>query len=94
MPVAVHYGIDPVHFGVMFVLNICIGIVHPPISTNMFITCALARNCSISHYTREAVPFLIALLLLLAVVTISRRDTNPSAVFWLTPTRCARTPTL
>ena len=68
MPVAVHYGIEPVHFGVMFVLNICIGIVHPPIGTNMFITCALAR-CSISHYTREAVPFLIALLLLLAVVT-------------------------
>ncbi len=68
MPVAVHYGIDPVHFGVMFVLNICIGIVHPPIGTNMFITCALAR-CSIGHYTREAVPFLIALLLLLAVVT-------------------------
>jgi C4-dicarboxylate transporter, DctM subunit len=68
MPVAVHYGIDPVHFGVMFVLNICIGIVHPPIGTNMFITCALAR-CSIGHYTREAVPFLIALLLLLALVT-------------------------
>jgi C4-dicarboxylate transporter DctM subunit len=68
MPVAIHYGIDPVHFGVMFVLNICIGIVHPPIGTNMFITCALAK-CSIGQYTREAVPFLIALLLLLAVVT-------------------------
>lgn len=68
MPVARQYGIDPVHFGVMFVLNVCIGIVHPPIGTNMFITCSIAR-CSIGHYTREAVPFLVALLLLLVFVT-------------------------
>lgn len=68
LPVATSYGMDPVHFGVMFVLNICVGIVHPPIGTNMFITCAIAR-CSVGHYTREAVPFIAALLLLLALVT-------------------------
>jgi len=68
MPVIARYGIDPVHFGVVFVLNILIGVVHPPIGTNMFITCSIAR-CSIGHFTREALPFIAALLLLLVFVT-------------------------
>jgi tripartite ATP-independent transporter DctM subunit len=68
MPVIARYHIDPVHFGIIFVLNILIGVVHPPIGTNMFITCSIAR-CSVGHFTREALPFIAALLLLLALVT-------------------------
>jgi tripartite ATP-independent transporter DctM subunit len=68
MPVAVHYGIDPVHFGVVFVLNMLIGVAHPPIGTNMFVTCAIA-NCPIGEYTREVLPFLLALFLVLLVIT-------------------------
>jgi len=68
MPVIQHYGIDPVHFGVVFVLNVVIGVVTPPVGTNMFITCSIAR-CSIGEYTREAMPFLAALVLLLMVIT-------------------------
>jgi tripartite ATP-independent transporter DctM subunit len=68
MPVIVKYGIDPVHFGLVFVLNILIGVVHPPIGTNMFITCSIAR-CSVGEFTREALPFIAALVLLLIFVT-------------------------
>ena len=68
MPVIEKYGIDPVHFGVVFVLNVVIGVVTPPIGTNMFITCSIAR-CSVAEFSREAVPFLLALVLLLMVVT-------------------------
>jgi tripartite ATP-independent transporter DctM subunit len=68
MPVIEHYGIDPVHFGVMFVLNIVIGVVSPPIGTNMFISCAIAR-CTVGEFTREVIPFLMALVTLLALVT-------------------------
>ena len=68
MPVIQNYGIDPVHFGVVFVLNVVIGVVTPPVGTNMFITCSIAR-CSMGEYTREAMPFLAALVLLLMVIT-------------------------
>jgi tripartite ATP-independent transporter DctM subunit len=68
MPVAVHYGIDPVHFGVVFVLNMLIGVAHPPIGTNMFVTCSIAK-CTISEFTWEVIPFLSALILLLLVIT-------------------------
>ena len=68
MPVIEKYGIDPVHFGVVFVLNVVIGVVTPPIGTNMFITCSIAR-CSVAEFSWEAVPFLLALVLLLMVVT-------------------------
>jgi tripartite ATP-independent transporter DctM subunit len=68
MPVIAKYGIDPVHFGLVFVLNILIGVVHPPIGTNMFIACSIAR-CSVGEFTREALPFIGALILLLLLVT-------------------------
>lgn len=68
MPVIQKYGIDPVHFGLVFVLNICIGVVSPPIGTNMFIACAIAK-CPADEFTREVIPFMAALILLLLVVT-------------------------
>jgi C4-dicarboxylate transporter DctM subunit len=68
MPVIERYGIDPVHFGVVFVLNVVIGVVTPPIGTNMFITCSIAR-CSVAQFSREAIPFITALVLLLLLVT-------------------------
>lgn len=68
MPVVMHYGIDPVHFGVIFVLNILIGVLTPPIGTNMFIACSIAR-CSVGEFTRESLPFLAALVLLLLVIS-------------------------
>jgi tripartite ATP-independent transporter DctM subunit len=68
MPVVQSYGIDPVHFGVIFVLNILIGVVTPPIGTNMFIATAIAR-CSAAEFTREAWPFIAALVLLLMMIT-------------------------
>jgi C4-dicarboxylate transporter DctM subunit len=68
MPVIEKYGIDPIHFGVVFVLNVVIGVVTPPIGTNMFITCSIAR-CSVGEFSREAVPFITALVLLLLLIT-------------------------
>lgn len=68
VPVITKYGIDPVHFGVIFVLNICIGLITPPIGTNMFITCSIA-DCSVADFTRESLPFLLALVLALMMIT-------------------------
>ena len=68
VPVIQAYGIDPVHFGIVFVLNVVIGVITPPVGTNMFITCAIAK-CSMGDFTREVWPFLAALILLLMVIT-------------------------
>ena len=63
-----HFGIDPVHFGVIFMLNILIGVVTPPIGLNMFIACSIAK-CSVYEFTRESLPFMAALIVLLLVLT-------------------------
>lgn len=68
VPVVAKYGIDPVHFGVVFVFNVVLSVITPPIGTNMFITCRLAR-CSVGAYTRESLPFIVALVLLLLLIT-------------------------
>ena len=68
MPVIEKYDIDPVHFGIVFVLNVVIGVVTPPIGANMFITCSIAR-CSVAEFSREAIPLLAALRILLLCIT-------------------------
>ena len=77
VPVAQQYGVDPVQFGVIFVLNILIGVVTPPIGTNMFIACAIAR-CKVGEFSREALPFLAALIVLLLMITYI-----PGNTLWL-----------
>jgi C4-dicarboxylate transporter DctM subunit len=68
VPVIEKYGIDPVHFGIVFVLNVVLGVITPPVGTNMFITCNIA-NCSVATFTREVLPFITALVLLLLLIT-------------------------
>jgi C4-dicarboxylate transporter DctM subunit len=67
MPLVLHYGIDPVHFGVMMCLNLTLALIHPPIGMNMFIVCAIGK-VSIRDYTREVIPFLVVLFLALVCV--------------------------
>jgi len=68
MPVLQQVGIDPLHFGVILVLNIMIGTITPPVGTIMYVVCALGR-ISIAQFSREAWPFMIALTISLFVVT-------------------------
>ena len=44
VPAAIKFGIDPVHFGVMMILNLILGTIHPPIGVVLFITAANRRN--------------------------------------------------
>jgi tripartite ATP-independent transporter DctM subunit len=68
VPIVAKYGIDPVHFGVVFIFNVVLGVITPPVGTNMFITCSIA-NCSVGAFTRESWPFIAALALLLLLIT-------------------------
>ena len=67
-PIATSLGIDPVHLGIIFVLNMEIGLVTPPVGLNLFVTAGVA-NMSLASVVRAAVPWLLVLVVALIVVT-------------------------
>lgn len=69
LPTATALGIDPVHFGVMAVLNIMIGLVTPPYGLLLFMMTRIA-NVPMHVLLREAFPFLLVMLGALAIVTL------------------------
>jgi len=77
LPLLQHAGIDLVHFGVVFTLNIMIGTITPPVGTIMYVVCALGK-ISIAEFAREVWPFVIALVISLFLVTY-----NPWLALWL-----------
>ena len=74
-PVAIgHYGIDPIHFGIVFVVNMEIGYLAPPVATNLFVAAAIFRQ-PFAEVARAVMPTLgiicVALVVLIYVPTIS-----------------------
>ena len=68
LPVAVELGMSPLHFGIMMVLNLCIGLCTPPVGSILFVGCAIAKT-SISQIVRPMIPMFFAMFLALMVVT-------------------------
>ena len=77
LPAARLLGVDLVHFGVLVVLNMMIGLIHPPFGMLLFVTKALT-GIPIGDMMREGWPFLLMLLALLLALTIF-----PQIVLWL-----------
>ena len=68
VPVILELGIDPIHFGMVMIVNIMIGGVTPPFGSMMFTTCSVTQ-VPIAAFMREIWPFIIALLIALMVIT-------------------------
>ena len=68
LPVLTQLGVDPVHFGVILVFNMCLGIVSPPTGSALFIGCAIAK-VSIERVTRPLIPIFLSTTFALLVVT-------------------------
>ena len=68
LPVAVNLGVDPVHFGVIMVLNIVIGLITPPMGIGLFIMANITGQ-TVERITVACMPFLVPLLLTLVLVT-------------------------
>lgn len=68
VPLFAALGLDPVHMGVVVVLNLMIGLITPPVGLVMYVVCGLL-NVRIADFVREVWPFLIALIVLLLTVT-------------------------
>ena len=80
LPAVKLLGIDLVHFGVLVVLNMMIGLIHPPFGMLLFVTKALT-GIPIGEMMKEGWPFLVMLLLLLLAMTFF-----PQIVLWLPQT--------
>jgi C4-dicarboxylate transporter DctM subunit len=68
LPVAQQYGVDPVHFGLIMVLNLVIGVATPPVGIVIFVTSAIT-GLSFERVVRAILPFLLASILVLLITT-------------------------
>jgi tripartite ATP-independent transporter DctM subunit len=67
-PVAQHFGIDPVHFGLIMVVNLALGMITPPFGVNLFAACTVAR-ISLDRMVTSLIPFVLVVLACLMVIT-------------------------
>jgi tripartite ATP-independent transporter DctM subunit len=77
LPIAIEMGIDPVHFGIIMVLNLCIGLCTPPVGTILFVGCGVA-NTTIAQVVRPLLPMFVAMIVALMLVTYI-----PALSLWL-----------
>jgi len=77
LPIAVQLGIDPIHFGLVMVLNLMIGLLHPPMGMVLFVLARVA-GLSFERTTMAILPWLVPLLVSLAIITYA-----PKLVLWL-----------
>jgi C4-dicarboxylate transporter, DctM subunit len=67
-PVAIHFGIDPIHFGLVMVVNLALGMITPPFGVNLFAACTVAK-ISLDRIIPYLLPFVLVILGCLMVVT-------------------------
>jgi C4-dicarboxylate transporter DctM subunit len=67
-PIAIELGVDPIHLGIIMVVNMEIGMITPPIGLNLFVTSGIT-GMSLVQVVRAALPFVAVLLLFLLLVT-------------------------
>ncbi|MGE4590803.1 TRAP transporter large permease [Alcaligenes aquatilis] len=68
LPVAVQFGIDPAHFGIIMVVNLALGMITPPFGVNLFAACSVA-GISLEKLVRPLLPFVAAILVCLMLIS-------------------------
>jgi tripartite ATP-independent transporter DctM subunit len=68
LPVVTRLGLDPVHFGIIMILNLCIGLCTPPVGSVLFVGVGIAKT-SIEKVIRPLIPLFIAMIVALFLVT-------------------------
>lgn len=67
-PVAIQFGVDPVHFGIIMVVNLALGMITPPFGVNLFAACTVAK-ISYEKIVPAVLPFVVVVVMCLAVIT-------------------------
>lgn len=68
LPVVVEMGIDPIHFGIIMIVNLCIGICTPPVGSLLFVGVSVA-NTTIEKVIKPLLPLYLALIIVLLIIT-------------------------
>lgn len=68
LPVAMELGMSPLHFGIMMVLNLCIGLCTPPVGSVLFVGCGIAKT-TIAKLVKPLMPMYAAMIVVLMLVT-------------------------
>jgi tripartite ATP-independent transporter DctM subunit len=68
LPIVTQLGVSPVHFGIIIIMNLCIGLCTPPVGTVLFVGCGIAGT-SISRVFKHLLPLFLAMLITLILVT-------------------------
>jgi tripartite ATP-independent transporter DctM subunit len=76
-PVAIQFGIDPVHFGIIMVVNLALGMITPPFGVNLFAACTVAK-ISYDEIIQSIMPYVAVVVACLAVITFV-----PELSLWL-----------
>jgi tripartite ATP-independent transporter DctM subunit len=77
LPIATSLGIEPTQFGIMMVLNLCIGLCTPPVGSVLFVGCGIAKT-SIQQIVKPILPMYAAMVIVLVLVTFV-----PAVSLWL-----------
>ena len=67
-PIAMELGVDPIHLGIIMVVNMEIGMITPPIGLNLFVTSSIT-GMSLARVVKAAMPFVLVLMVFLVMVT-------------------------
>lgn len=68
VPIARQFNVEPIHLGIIFVINLSIGMLTPPIGTNLFVASSIFKR-SFGEVVRSVAPFILILLIALAIIT-------------------------
>lgn len=77
LPIVTATGMDPLHFGIMMIMNLCIGLCTPPVGSVLFVGCSIS-NIKIENVIKPLIPFFLVLLIVLLAVTFI-----PNLSLWL-----------
>jgi len=68
LPIVTRFGVDPLHFGIIMIMNLCIGLCTPPVGTCLFLGCGIAQT-TVTKVIKHIVPFFIAMIVVLFICT-------------------------
>jgi TRAP-type C4-dicarboxylate transport system permease large subunit len=68
LPIAVKYGLDPVYFGVVMVVNLCIGLITPPVGNILFVACGISK-ISMGQMSRAIWPNIVIGIIVIFIIT-------------------------
>jgi len=68
LPIAMHVGVDPVHFGIILTVNLAIGLFTPPVGLCLFIACGIAE-VQMSSVLKAVIPFFLVMISVLMLIT-------------------------